>query len=170
MKKAELFNIPFIHFPGPYDEKHYRQILEATNPDFIMCSGWIKPIYGLPENRTINIHPGPLPWFGGKGMYGRHVHEAVIEAYRKGDIFQSAVSFHFVNDEYDRGAGIVRIPVIIRPDDDVESLAARVLKVEHNYQSLVLNEVIQGRIVLGRGNQILFAKGSSLERFKFLNF
>lgn len=156
-QKADKLGIPFIHFPGPFVAEKYKEIFSACKADYVMCSGWLKPVKGLRERKTINIHPGPLPRFGGKGLYGHHVHEAVIEAYRRGEIRQSAVSIHFVNDEYDRGAGIVQIPVIIRPEDDAESLAARVLKVEHNYQSLVLNEIVNGRIILEKNGNVYFA-------------
>jgi len=134
-----------------------------------MLSGWLKPVSGLTESRVINIHPGPLPRFGGKGLYGHHVHEAVIAAYQRGEIKQSAVSIHFVNKEYDRGAGIVQIPVLIRPDDDADSLAARVLKVEHNYQSLILNEIVHDRIFLVGFEGNVYFGDKSLARFAFRN-
>lgn len=117
---------------------------------------------------VINIHSGPLPGFGGKGMYGHYVHEAVIKAFRAGKIAQSAVSIHFVNERYDEGMGIVKIPVLIRPDDDAKTLAQRVLKVEHNYQSLILNEVVNSRIALKMSGQVYFAD-SNLARFAFKN-
>ena len=158
-QKADKLGVPFIYFPGPFVSEEYQKIFSDTQADYVMCSGWLKPVYGLPEDRVINIHPGPLPRFGGKGLYGHHVHEAVMAAYQRGELNQSAVSMHFVNDEYDRGAGIVQIPVLIRPEDNAESLAARVLKVEHNYQSLVLNEIINGRIYFHLGN-VYFADNS----------
>jgi len=168
-QKANKLNIPFVHFPGPFTSEEYQKIVKHWKPDYIMCSGWLKPVLGLTESRVINIHPGPLPRFGGKGMYGHHVHKAVIAAYQQGEIKQSAVSIHFVNEEYDRGAGIVQIPVLIRPDDNAESLAARVLKVEHNYQSLVLNEIIQGRIALINFDGDVYFENKNLFRFAFQN-
>lgn len=168
-QKADMLGIPFVYFPGPFIAGEYQKIVRSWDPDYIMCSGWLKPISGLTESKVINIHPGPLPKFGGKGMYGHHVHEAVIAAYRRGEITQSAVSIHFVNKEYDRGAGIVQIPVLIRPDDDAESLAARVLKVEHNYQSFILNEIIQGRIALANFDGDVYFEDKNLFRFAFRN-
>jgi len=166
-KKALALKIPFIFFTGPFEAKDYQYMVARFDADYIMCSGWLKPVRGLPERMTINIHPGPLPKFGGPGLYGHHVHEAVIAAFRRGEITQSAVSIHFVNDEYDKGVGIVRIPVLIRPEDDASSLATRVLKVEHNYQSLVLNEIIQKKITLKSGQ--VFFQNSELARFAFIN-
>lgn len=167
-QKARSLEIPFRHFPGPFTAEEYQRIIEEFQPDYIMCSGWLKPVLGIEEAMVINIHPGPLPQFGGKGMHGHHVHEAVMAAYHRREINQSAVSMHFVNSEYDRGSGIVQIPVLIRPDDTAETLAARALKVEHNYQSLVLNEVVHGRIFpIGNGGS--FIKNKMLARFAFCN-
>ncbi len=166
-QKADKLGIPFILFRGPYTAEEYQRLVADTGAQFVMCSGWLKLVLGLPEWMVINIHPGSLPLFG--GLYGHHVHEAVIEAYRKGEITQSAVSMHFVNEEYDKGAGIVQIPVLIRPEDDPESLAARVLKVEHNYQSLVLNEIVHGRIFLDTEGQVHFVHNKALARFAFKN-
>lgn len=167
-QKAQSLGVPFMHFPKPFTAEKYQRIVEEFNPDYIMCSGWLKPVRGLDENMVINIHPGPLPRFGGKGMYGHHVHEAVIAAYKRGEITQSAVSLHFVNEEYDKGLGIVQIPVLIRPDDTAETLAARVLTVEHNHQSPVLNEIIHKRI-FPNGNGGVLIKNKMLRKFSFCN-
>ena len=167
-EKAQKLGIPFIYFPGPYTAENYQKIFKDSKADYVMCSGWLKKVSGLKERLTVNLHPGPLPRFGGEGLYGHRVHEAVIAAYHRGEIKQSAVSIHFVNSEYDKGAGIVQIPVLIRPDDTAETLAARVLKVEHNYQSLILNEVIHGRIILNKLGDVLF-ENKELFRFAFIN-
>ncbi len=167
-QKALDLNIPFAFFPGPFTAENYQAIVKEFKADYIMCSGWLKPVVGLPEEKVINIHPGPLPRFGGKGMYGHHVHEAVIAAYKSGEITQTAVSMHFVNAEYDCGAGIVQIPVIIRPNDTAETLAARVLKVEHNYQSIVLNQIVHGNIIL-EGKGMVYFLDPDLSRFAFIN-
>jgi phosphoribosylglycinamide formyltransferase-1 len=75
----------------------------------------------------INIHPALLPDFGGPGMYGRRVHEAVLASGAK----ESGVSVHFVDEEFDRGAIIAQERVPVEPGDTPETLAARVLKAEH---------------------------------------
>jgi len=167
-KKAKKFKIPFVHFPGPFEAEMYQRLVNEFKADYVMCSGWLKPVVGLSEGRVINIHPGPLSGFGGSGMYGHHVHKAVIKAFRAGEITQSAVSMHFVNEKYDEGTGIVRIPVLIREDDDAESLAARVLKVEHNYQSLILNEIVNERIIFIKPGSVFF-EDANLARFRYLS-
>jgi folate-dependent phosphoribosylglycinamide formyltransferase PurN len=128
------------------DELGYQSAIDRFNPDLIALSGWMRQTIGLDPRITINIHPGPLPEFGGAGMYGHHVHEAVIEAYKRGETTRSAVSMHFVTEEYDRGPVFFRYPVWIRSDDDADSLGSRVNKIEHSWQSFVTNEVLHGRI------------------------
>lgn len=77
--------------------------------------------------RILNIHPGPLPRFGGKGMYGHFVHEAVIAA----QVEFSAVTVHVVDEEFDHGPTVAQMPVPVLPGDTPERLAERVLKEEH---------------------------------------
>lgn len=96
------------------------------------------------KGRVLNIHPALLPKYGGKGMYGCHVHEAVLEA---GDS-QTGVSIHIVDEEYDTGPVIAQAAVRVRPDDSVESLAARVLEREHSFLVETLARIESGRIVL----------------------
>lgn len=151
-KRADSLGIPFEYWPGPFDEEGYRSFFEKYKADYVMCSGWLKFVRGLPPEKTVNIHPGPLPKFGGPGMYGRHVHEAVIAAYKRGEIKQSAVTMHFVDEvAYDHGPIIFQMPILIRPDDDAESLAKRVNEKERAWQSHILNLVIHGHISLKNG-------------------
>ncbi|MEI7451856.1 MAG: formyltransferase family protein [Candidatus Falkowbacteria bacterium] len=164
-KKAMDLAIAFEYCPGPFTAETYRNLVAKFSADYVMCSGWLKLVVGLNPSKTINIHPGPLPEFGGPGLYGHHVHEAVIKAFKERLIFQSCVSIHFVNDEYDRGPGIVKIPVLIRPDDTPETLAARVNKIEHGWQSYILNEIIHERIRLQDGT--VYFKSEGLHKMSF---
>ena len=145
-KRADSLRIPFVYFPGPFDAEQYGKIIQEYQPDLISLSGWLKLAVGLDPGKTINIHPGPLPRFGGAGMYGHHVHEAVIEAFRKGEIKSSAVSMHFVTEKYDEGPVFFQYPVLIREEDTSESIAERVNKIEHSWQSWATNLVVQGQI------------------------
>ena len=147
-RKADAFDIPFKFWKGPFDAPGYQSYVEEFGADFVICSGWLKLVKGLKAGKTINIHPGPLPEFGGPGMYGHYVHEAVISAYKRGEITQSAVTMHFVDELYDHGPSIFRIPVLIRPEDDAETLAKRVNEKERAWQSYILNRVVQGDIYL----------------------
>jgi len=144
---AHNLDIPFIHFPPPHLATEYRMIVDDYEPDFVALSGWVKMAKGLDPRTTLNIHPGPLPRFGGPGMYGYHVHEAVLEAYRHREIKESAVSMHFVTEDgYDQGPVFFRHPVPIEPGDTRESLGIRVNAMEHEWQAQVTNEVLAGRI------------------------
>ncbi len=162
-KRAEALHIPFEYWSGPYDAKGYRALVDKYQADFVMCSGWLKFVRGLDPARTVNIHPGPLPRFGGAGMYGHHVHEAVIAAYHRGEVAQSAVTMHFVDENaYDHGPIIFQMPVFIRPEDDAESLAKRVNEKERAWQSHILNLVVHGHICLKSG-QVVY-KGEATRR------
>jgi len=152
-RKADALHVPFEYWSGSYDAKAYRAFVEKYQADFVMCSGWLKFVRGLEPARTVNIHPGPLPRFGGVGMYGHHVHEAVMAAYHRGEITQSAVTMHFVDEKaYDHGPIIFQMPVLIRPEDDAESLAKRVNEKERAWQSYVLNLVTHRHIYLSNGH------------------
>ena len=153
-KKAKALGVMFCHWPGPYTAEWYRSVVSEFNAHYVMCSGWLQLVRGLNPAMTINIHPGPLPLFGGPGLYGHHVHEAVMAAYHRGEVRQSEVTMHFVTEEYDRGPVFFRQPVLIRPDDTPETLASRVNEVERAVQSFMLNQVIQGRISLEQGKVI----------------
>lgn len=162
-KRADAFRIPFEYWAGPFGAQGYRSFVEKYRADFVMCSGWLKFVKGLDPARTVNIHPGPLPRFGGPGMYGHHVHEAVMAAFRRGEIIQSAVTMHFVDEAaYDHGPIVFQMPVLIRPDDDAESLAKRVNEKERAWQSYILNLVVHQHIYLSDG-QVIY-KGDTARR------
>ncbi len=162
-RRADALHIPFEYWPGPYDANGYRTFVEKYQADFVMCSGWLKFVRGLDPAKTVNIHPGPLPRFGGTGMFGHYVHEAVMSAYHRGEISQSAVSMHFVDEKaYDHGPIIFQMPVLIRRDDDAESLAKRVNEKERAWQSYILNLVVHRQIYLKDG-QVVY-KGDKCRR------
>jgi phosphoribosylglycinamide formyltransferase-1 len=154
-RRADALHIPFEYWPGPYDAEGYRAFVKKYEADFVMCSGWLKFVRGLDPAKTVNIHPGPLPRFGGTGMYGHYVHEAVMAAYHRGEITQSAVTMHFVDETaYDNGPIIFQMPVLIRPEDDAETLAKRVNEKERAWQSHILNLVVHRHIYLKDGKVV----------------
>jgi folate-dependent phosphoribosylglycinamide formyltransferase PurN len=96
------------------------------------------------RGRILNIHPALLPAFGGPGMYGRHVHEAVLAS----GAGESGATVHLVDEEYDRGAVLAQARVPVLPGDTPERLAARVLEVEHRLlPAVVLAAARAGRPV-----------------------
>lgn len=154
-KKAKKLGIQLLHFPKPFTADAYQQIWHGFGQPWVALSGWLKLVSGLPMKMTVNIHPGPLPEFGGQDMYGHYVHEAVIKAFQEGKVKSSAVSIHFVNPEYDKGPIIFRYPVLIREDDTPKTIAARVNKIEHGWQSWVTNLVITRQIRLEEGKLVV---------------
>jgi phosphoribosylglycinamide formyltransferase-1 len=122
--------------------------LDLNSVDFIALAGYLKKI--PPEiirkfkGRIINIHPGPLPEFGGKGMFGIKVHEAVILAGLK----ETRVTIHQVTEDYDEGAIVATRAVPVFPDDTPESLQKRTLEVEHSLYPEVLQKIAKGEIIL----------------------
>ena len=151
-KRAEKLGIRFLHFPGPWTAREYQKIASESGANFFALSGWLKKVAGLDpatnfNSKTVfNIHPGPLPNFGGPGLYGHHVHEAVIAAFKRGEITHSAVSMHFVTQEYDRGPLFFDFRIKISHDDTPESLAHRVNEYEHYYQPRITSMVVNGLI------------------------
>ena len=116
--------------------------LLSCKPHLIILAGYMKliPKEVVEEfkNKIINIHPGKLPEFGGKGFYGMNVHNAVISS----KINSTAVTIHYVNEEYDKGLTIHEEPIEVYKDDTAESLSKRVLSYEHKLYSKVINQII----------------------------
>ena len=115
--------------------------MKAHDVDLVILAGYMKKIsLGLIEafpGKILNIHPALLPKFGGDGMYGRFVHEAVLEAGEK----ESGPSVHIVDSEYDRGPILEQRKVPVLPDDTPETLAARVLIEEHKIYPDVIQRI-----------------------------
>ena len=153
--KATALGIPAEYWVGPYLARGYQNFVRYFNADYVMLSGWLKLVAGLDPARTINIHPGPLPRFGGPKLYGHYVHDAVMAAYRRGEITHSAVTMHFVDERYDRGPIFFARPIPIEPSDTPETLAAKVNRAEHEWQPRVLNYVVHGQVRL-EGQEVVY--------------
>ncbi len=150
--QAHTNDVSFFHFPGPWTAEEYQRIARESGADFFALSGWLKLVTGLDVGTTFNpktvfnIHPGPLPEFGGPGLYGIKVHQAVIKAFEERRIEHSAVSMHFVTGEYDRGPVFLDHHVTIDHLDTPETLQRRVNGVEHQVQPHITNLVVKGEI------------------------
>ena len=127
--------------------------LAAARADLLVLAGYLKLV---PSNvvrafhgRLINVHPALLPAFGGEGMYGMRVHEAVIALGAK----ISGVTVHFVDDAYDRGAIIAQWPVRVETHDTAAALAARVLQTEHQLLPRTVAAVAAGLVSLGENGR-----------------
>ncbi len=127
-----------------YDTETLVQDLRKYEIDLIVLAGflWLIPAYLVKHFRRkiINIHPALLPKYGGKGMYGMNVHRAVHAAKEK----ESGMTIHYVNNEYDKGAVIFQKSCLISPSDQPEDIAAKVLKLEHQYFPRVISKLLTG--------------------------
>jgi phosphoribosylglycinamide formyltransferase-1 len=143
--RAKRFDIPVEIF----DRATFVQtdgivhLLQEKGIDFIVLAGfmWLVPtnlIKAFP-NRIVNIHPALLPAYGGKGMYGMHVHQAIAAAKEK----ETGITIHYVNEKYDEGQIIFQISTPIAPDDTPEDIADKVHALEYQYYPKVVEELIQ---------------------------
>lgn len=117
---------------GRLDSAWLDSIFEKHDIDLVVLAGYLKlvPISDRVRHRVINIHPALLPSFGGKGMHGHHVHQAVIEAAQRGEVCESGCTVHFADEQYDTGSVIVQLRCPVHADDSPDQLAARVFELE----------------------------------------
>ncbi len=123
-----------------------RQVLDFlldANPDLIVLAGflWLVPkhiVEAFPD-KIINIHPALLPKYGGKGMYGDRVHQAVIDNGEK----ETGISIHYVNEKYDDGDIIFQARCSVEPDDTPESLAKKVHELEYKHYPEVIHQLLR---------------------------
>ncbi len=118
-------------------------LLESLDVQAIFLAGYLRlippAVVSAYPRRILNIHPALLPAFGGKGMFGERVHEAVLAS----DVEVSGATVHYVDEEYDTGTIVGQWPVQVLPGDDISALAARVLSVEHRLYPAVADHVCE---------------------------
>lgn len=123
-------------------------VLTANRATFIALAGYLKKIptsvVAAYKHRILNIHPALLPSFGGKGMYGSRIHEAVLELGCR----VTGVTVHLVDSDYDTGPIVLQEPVAVRQDDTPKSLAARVLQFEHRLYPEALQLFAEGKVTV----------------------
>ncbi|MEM1125394.1 MAG: phosphoribosylglycinamide formyltransferase [Bacteroidota bacterium] len=152
LDRTRRFGIPAVVLdprsfadPAVYVETLHAE-LDEHRVDFIALAGYLRKIptatVAAYRHRILNIHPSLLPAFGGQGMYGRRVHEAVLAH----GVRWTGVTVHLVDDAYDSGPIVLQEPVPVRPDDTADTLAARVLAVEHHLYPQALRLFAEGRV------------------------
>ncbi len=145
LTRAANHNIESVFFERNdfYTNSRVSDLLESHKIDLIILAGflWLMPesILNAYEGRILNIHPALLPKYGGKGMYGDKVHEAVIRNHET----ESGISIHLVNKNYDEGEIIFQAKCAVDPDDTPESLAQKVHSLEYKYFPLIIEETIR---------------------------
>jgi phosphoribosylglycinamide formyltransferase-1 len=155
---ANAYSIPTVHLSQKQftDEALYAaamlQVLRRHNVEFVALAGYLKKIPTIIvrefRHRILNIHPALLPSFGGQGMYGHHVHEAVLAS----GVKLSGATVHLVDEEYDRGPIVLQKTVVVDEHDTPETLAAKVLKVEHEIYPLALKAFAESRTTIREGS------------------
>jgi phosphoribosylglycinamide formyltransferase 1 len=146
-QKIQTSHLSQKMFPSEYAlTEAMLNVLSLQRTELIVLAGYLKKIplqvIRRYRNRIFNIHPALLPFFGGSGMYGHFVHEAVIASGMK----VSGATVHLVDEEYDRGSIIMQKTVEITREDNPDSLAAKVLKIEHEIFPLALKAFVEGKI------------------------
>lgn len=154
LKRAAEHSIPHFYrsgktHPDPADlDAEIAQLLEDHGVEVVALAGYMKKVGPVTlrrfAGRILNIHPALLPKHGGIGMYGRRVHEAVLEA---GEV-TTGVTIHLVDEEYDRGPIVAQCEVAVLPGDSPERLAQRVLEQEHFLYVDTLRRIASGEINL----------------------
>ena len=118
--------------------------LKCKGIDFIVLAGFLiklpKDITDVYCKRIVNLHPSLLPKFGGKGMYGMFVHQAVIDSQET----ESGISIHYVNEEYDKGDIIFQSKVKVKSGDTAEVLSKKIQKLEHRYLPEIVEHLVSG--------------------------
>uniref|UniRef100_UPI004048D71D phosphoribosylglycinamide formyltransferase n=1 Tax=Algoriphagus sp. TaxID=1872435 RepID=UPI004048D71D len=143
LARAQKFSVPTFTFTRQeLEEGLLLEKLREAQVDWVILAGFLLMvpdalIRAFPD-RMVNIHPALLPKYGGQGMYGHHVHEAVKAA---GDT-ESGMTIHLVNEHYDEGKIIFQAATSLFPEDSAESIAAKVLALEHRYFAKVIESLL----------------------------
>lgn len=144
LERAARLGIPSRTFPKAdfTSGEPVAELLRTYEIDFIVLAGFLCMVpdvllHAFP-NRIVNIHPALLPKFGGKGMYGMHVHEAVVAA---GET-ETGITIHYINERYDEGAVIFQASCPVLPTDTPEEVAANVHKLEYEYYPKVVEQLL----------------------------
>jgi len=158
--RAKKESIPYFHLsskthtdPLQLDNAIHNALIN-NKVNLVILAGYMKKL-GLPtlaayNGRILNIHPALLPKYGGKGMYGRYVHEAVLASGDK----VTGVTIHLVDAEYDQGPIVAQCQVLVLDGDTVESLSERVLIREHEFFIETLKNIENDKIILSETNRI----------------
>ena len=127
-----------------YKTEHILQLLQGMAPDLIVLAGFL---WKFPENllkafpdKVINIHPALLPKYGGKGMYGMHIHNEVVKNGEK----ETGITIHYVNEQYDEGKIIFQKSIEVTPQDTPERVAEKIHQLEYAHFPLIIEKLLYG--------------------------
>ena len=164
IERAQRRGLPVIVLPrrtfvrdGVFDQQSYTEFLlrmiSPVSVDLVVLGGFMSRLAPVIFDRhpVVNIHPALLPRFGGKGMYGQKVHEAVLAA----GVYESGCTVHFVDPEYDHGPIIAQQRVPVLQDDTPETLAERVQQAERELYPEAIGLIAAGRVQLRGGEAVI---------------
>lgn len=144
LERAKNHNISAITFNRSafYTQNHILNLLNQVQPDLIVLAGFL---WKMPENivnafpdKIVNIHPALLPKYGGKGMYGHHVHEAVVTNKET----ESGITIHYVNENYDEGNIIFQASCAVTPNDTPDDVAAKIHELEYTHFPVIIEKLL----------------------------
>lgn len=143
IEKAKKFGVPhYVFTKTEIESTAFIDFIKQLQPDLIVLAGFLLKIpsgmVAAFPNKIVNIHPSLLPKYGGKGMYGHFVHEAVFANNEK----ESGITIHFVNEHYDEGEFIFQEKTNIEECNSPEQIASKVLQVEHRCFAKVIDKVL----------------------------
>jgi len=145
LQRAENLGVPSKWFGRDSfnDHQGVLKLLKELKPDLIVLAGFLwkfpEHIINAFPNKVINVHPALLPKYGGKGMYGRYVHESVVA---NGET-ETGITIHFVNEAYDEGAIIFQAKTAVSPDDTPDSVAHKVHQLEYEHFPQVIESLLK---------------------------
>ncbi len=148
LQRAAKYNVPTMVFDRQrfYQQQDVLEALRAYDIDLVVLAGfmWLVPSYLIAAfpNHIVNIHPALLPAYGGKGMYGDHVHQAVKAANET----KTGITIHYVNEAYDEGQIIFQAETAINPTDTPDDIAQKVHALEYEHYPKVIEKVLNSEI------------------------
>jgi phosphoribosylglycinamide formyltransferase-1 len=149
VERAKKLNVPIRIFDREefYYSENIVDFLQNEGVDWIVLAGFLwlipKKLLKIFPNRIVNIHPSLLPKYGGRGMYGMNVHQAVINAKEK----ESGITIHYVNEEYDKGSVIFQAVCVIDDTETPETLAVKIHELEYKHFPVVMENLILNKNV-----------------------
>ena len=143
IERCKRLRIPVLFFNHEaFSKKVVLKILKGLNPDLIVLAGFLwkipKDLITAFPNKIINIHPALLPKYGGKGMYGEHVHQAV----KANKEIETGITIHYVNEKYDDGAIIFQDSVSLNEMDTPDTIAQKVHALEYEYLPKIIEQLL----------------------------
>jgi len=148
ISRAEKLDVPLLLLNRNdfYQSDKIVSLLQGMHIDLIVLAGflWLLPPYFITafKNKIINIHPALLPKYGGKGMYGKHVHEAVLANKET----ETGITIHLVDEIYDHGKILFQQTVALNDNDTVQTIQEKVQALEHQNYQLVIEKYLSGAL------------------------